>query len=75
VVTRAAAGRGTSRVTGAVAAAVAGRVLAGGVEVPAGVVQIDQVVGLSDLLSDLTCYGVSLRCPAGLRSCTDRLPA
>jgi hypothetical protein len=61
VVTRAAAGRGTSRVTGAVAAAVAGRVLAGGVEVPAGVVQIDQVVGLSDLLSDLTCYGVSLR--------------
>lgn len=61
VVTRTAAGRGASRVTGAIAAAVAGRVLASGAELPAGVVHIDRVAGLSDLMSDLTGYGVTLR--------------
>jgi len=67
-VTRAVAGRGTSQVTGAVAAVVARQVLTGGTgapagtpaRVPAGVVHIDQVTGLAELAAELNRHGVTL---------------
>ncbi|WP_158632228.1 saccharopine dehydrogenase NADP-binding domain-containing protein [Micromonospora sp. Llam0] len=63
-VTRAVAGRGTSQVTGAVAAVVARQVLTGGTGTPArvsaGVRHIDQVTGLADLVAELSRHGVML---------------
>lgn len=67
-VTRAVAGRGTSQVTGAVAAVVARQVLTGGTgapagtpaRVPAGVVHMDQVTGLAELAAELNRHGVTL---------------
>ncbi|MFY1698527.1 saccharopine dehydrogenase NADP-binding domain-containing protein [Solwaraspora sp. WMMA2101] len=70
-VTRAVVGRGTSQVTGAVAAVVARQVLTGGTGVPAGlpagVLHIDQLTGLPELVAELRRYGVTVELPSAIR--------